>query len=787
MRALNRKLFRELWEMSGQALAIVMVIASGIATFLMSVTTLHALQDTRARYYDSYEFADVFASLTRAPRTLGEQIAEIPGVDKVELRVVGAAQVDVPGFADPIIGHLVAIPDSGPVLLNRVYLRRGRMIEPWRDDEILVSEAFAEAHGLLPGDTLSAVIKGTRKRLTIVGVALSPEYIYQIAPGRVLPDFKRYAVIWMGRRALAAAYEMEDAFNSVTLGLSAGASVPAVIERLDLLLEPYGGLGAYGRKDQISHRFLNEEFRQLKQTSSLFSTVFLAVTAFLLNVVIARLVNTQREQIAILKAFGYSNLQVGGHYVCLVLLIVAGGVAAGTVLGAWLGRGLSELYMDYYRFPFLDYGIDPANVLIAALVTGLAALLGTLGAVRRAVKLPPAEAMRPEAPEVYRQALVERLGAGRWLDQPSRMILRHLERRPVKSFLTAAGIAMACAIMMVGTFFTDSLAYMVYVEFDLAQREDMSVTFFEPTSRRVVHDLQAVEGIQHVEPFRSVAVRLRAGPRTYRTSILGYEPDAVLHRALDEHQRPLALPEEGLLLTDQLATILGIRPGDEIVVEMLEGKRATRVATVVGTVHQYIGIGAYITLDGLNRLIDEGEAVSGAFVSIDAAYRDAIYAEIKEMPRVASTEAADSRVQNFWQSMADFLLTYMSFISILSGAIVFGIVYNSARIALAERSRELASLRVLGFTRAEASYILLGELGLLTMVAIPPGFLVGHRLCRWLIDNMPYELFRIPLVVEPDTYALAATVVLVSAAISGLVVRRRVDRLDLVAVLKTRE
>ncbi len=787
MRALNRKLFRELWEMSGQALAIVMVIASGIATFLMSVTTLQALQDTRARYYDSYEFADVFASLTRAPRTLGEQIAEIPGVDKVELRVVAAAQVDVPGFTDPIIGHLVAIPDNGPVLLNRVHLRRGRMIEPWRDDEILVSEAFAEAHGLLPGDRLSAIIKGTRKQLTIVGVALSPEYIYQIAPGRVLPDFKRYAVIWMGRRALAAAYEMEDAFNSVTLKLSAGTSVPAVIEHLDLLLQAYGGLGAYGREDQISHRFLNEEFRQLKQTSGLFSTIFLAVTAFLLNVVIARLVNTQREQIAILKAFGYSNLQIGWHYLSLVLLIVAGGVAAGTVLGAWLGRGLSELYMDYYRFPFLDYGIDPANVMIATLVTGLAAVLGTLGAVRRAVTLPPAEAMRPEAPEIYRQAMVERLGAGRWLDQPSRMILRHLERRPVKSFLTAAGIAMACAIMMVGTFFTDSLAYMVHVEFDLAQREDMSVAFFEPTSRRVVHDLQGVQGIQHVEPFRSVAVRLRAGPRTYRTSILGYEPDAVLHRALDERQRPLALPEEGLLLTDQLAEILGVGPGDDVEVEVLEGKRVSRVAPVQGTVRQYIGIGAYMTLDGLNRLIDEGEAVSGAFLSIDKAYRDAIYAEIKEMPRVASTEAADARVQNFWQSMGDFLLTYMSFISTLSGAIVFGIVYNSARIALAERSRELASLRVLGFTRAEASYILLGELGLLTLVAIPPGFMVGHRLCRWLIDNMPHELFRIPLVVEPDTYALAATVVLVSAAISGLVVRRRVDRLDLVAVLKTRE
>ncbi|MGD8481570.1 MAG: FtsX-like permease family protein [Gammaproteobacteria bacterium] len=787
MRALNRKLFRELMEMSGQALAIVMVIASGVATYLMSVSTLEALQETRARYYEEYAFADVFGSLTRAPRTLRDRIAEIPGVGSVALRVVAAAQIDVPDFPDPVVGHLVSVPESGQPLLNRIHLRRGRMIEPWRDDEILVSEAFASAHGLLPGDQLSAVIKGTRKKLNIVGVALSPEYIYQIAPGRILPDFKRYAVIWMGHRALAAAYEMEDAFNSVTLGLAADANADTVIERLDVLLEPYGGLGAYDREDQISHRFLNEEFEQLRQTSGLFSAIFLAVTAFLLNVVVARLVNTQREQIAILKAFGYSNLQVGWHYVSLVLLIVAGGVIAGSALGAWLGRGLSGLYMDYYRFPFLDYGIDPVHLVLATLVTAFAAVLGTLGAVRRAVVLPPAEAMRPEAPEAYRPALVERLGTGRWLDQPTRMILRHVERRPVKSALTVMGISMACAIMMVGTFFTDSIDYMVYVEFDLAQREDMSITFFDPTSRRVVHDLRTLDGIQHVEPFRTVAVRLRAGPRSYRTSILGYERDAVLHRALDERARPLDLPGKGLLLTDQLAEILGVRPGEDVTVQVLEGKRLIRTVPVVGTVRQYIGIGAYMTLDGLNRLIDEGEAVSGAFVSIDEAYRDAIYAEIKEMPRVAGTEAADARVENFYESMGQFLLTYMGFISALSGAIVFGIVYNSARIALAERSRELASLRVLGFTRGEASYILLGELGLLTLVAIPLGFLVGRRLCQWMIDNLPHELFRIPLVLQADTYALAATVVLLSATVSGLVVRRRVDHLDLVAVLKTRE
>ncbi len=787
MQALRKKLLRDLVGMAGQALAIAMVIAAGTSTYIMSVNVYEALSDTRQQYYERERFADVFAGLTRAPESLRWRVGEIPGVDRVQTRVVAAALIDVPGFSDPVTGRIVSIPDHGEPLLNGIHLRRGRLPEPGRDDEVLISEAFADAHGLRPGQRLSVLIKGRYRTVSLVGVALSPEFIYQIAPGRILPDFKRYGVLWMARKPLAAAYEMEEGFNDILLGLTPDANVDSVIERLDLLLETYGGLGAYGREDQVSHKFLNEEFRQLRQTAGLFSAIFLAVTAFLLNVVIGRLINTQREQIAILKAFGYGNVPIAWHYVQMVLVIVALGVMAGTGLGAWLGGGLSEIYMDYYRFPFLRYQVNGGTVLVAILVTGVAAVAGTLGAVREAARLPPAEAMRPAPPETYRPSWLERIGLRGRLDQPSRMILRHISRRPLKSTLTAAGIAMACGVMMLGTFFTDAMDEMVEIEFGLAQREDLAVTFYDPTSLRAIHELRSLDGVHYVEPFRSVPVRLRAGPRTYRTSILGYRPEAVLHRSLDQALQPLRLPEDGFLLTDQLAEILGVVPGDYVEAEILEGRRPRRQVQVAGVVTQYIGIGAYISLDGLNRLMDEGYAISGAYMAIDALRRDDIYERLKDTPRVAATEASDARLQNFYDSIAEFLLTYMGFISILSAAIVFGIVYNSARIALAERGRELASLRVLGFTRAEVSYILLGELGLLTLLAIPPGFVLGYLLSAWMVATLPHEMFRIPLVLERDTYALAAAVVVAAAAVSGLIVRRRVDHLDMVAVLKTRE
>jgi len=780
-------MLRDLWGLRGQSLAIALVIAAGVATYVMSVSTLSALQETRRQYYQDYRFADVFASLKRAPNSVAARLEAVAGVDRVQTRVVASAQIDLPGFPDPITGRLVSVPDSGTPLLNDLHLKQGRRIEAGREDEAIVSEAFAEAHGLVPGDTLGAVIKGRQRALRIVGIALSPEYVYQIAPGRVLPDYRRYAVLWMARRPLAAAFEMEEGFNDVAVRVARGARVEDVITRIDAVLARYGGMGAYGREDQVSHKFLNEEFRQLRQTATMFSIIFLGVTAFLLNVVIARLVATQREQVAILKAFGYRNGQIAGHYLGLVLMIVAAGVLLGTGAGGWLGGGLSDLYMLYYRFPYLRYSVAPETILIATAVSAAAAVAGTLGSLRRAATMPPAEAMRPETPEIYRRAAVERLALGRRLDQPSRMILRHIERRPFKSLLTVAGIAMACGVMMIGTFFTDSLDHMVEIQFGLAQREDLAVTFFEPVSRRAVHELERLPGVARVEPFRSVPVRLRHGHLSYRTAISAFGPGAVLHRTLDEDNDPVDLPEDGLLLTDQLAEILGVAAGDALRVELLEGRRTERAAKVVATVRQYVGIGAYTTIDTLNRLAGEGDAISGAFLAVDRALLPEIYRRLEERPTVAGIEESRARLANFHASIGAFLTTYMSFIIGLSAAITFGIVYNSARIAFAERARELASLRVLGFTRAEVSYILLGELGLLTLLALGPGFLIGRVLCAWLVASLPHELFRIPLVLEPATYSLAATVVLAAALLSSLLVRRRVDQLDLVAVLKTRE
>jgi len=396
--------------------------------------------------------------------------------------------------------------------------------------------------------------------------------------------------------------------------------------------------------------------------------------------------------------------------------------------------------------------------------------------------------MRPEVPIAYRATFVERIGLQRWFTQPSRMILRHIERRPLKSLLTVFGIACACGLMMVGNYQKGAIDFMVDVQFRQAAREDLSVTFIEPTSGRALHELRALPGVRHVEGFRDVPAILRHQHYAYRSAVFGIEPEGELHRSLDSRLKPVAVPPHGVVLTDHLAReILHVEPGDMLTVEVLEGNRPVREVPVLGITKQYLGVSAYMQQDALNALMREGNVVSGAYLGLDPGVEQAIYAELHDRPRVLGMVANRAAIESFYDTIGEFVLFYNLVATLLAGSIGFGVVYNSARIALSERGRELASLRVLGFTHGEIAYILLGELALLALVAIPVGFLAGLGLTGILVLAFKNDLYRLPLIIEPSNYALGASVVLASALISGLLIWYRLGRLDLVAVLKTRE
>ena len=787
MKPIGKILFRDLWHLRGQVLAAALVVACGVAVQVAMRITYVSLDADRTYFYQTYHFADVFAPLKRAPDSLTDRIRAIPGVAQVRTRVTADVTLDVPGLKAPASGHIVSIPEHPHPMLNGIYLKRGRYIEPGHPDEVLASDVFAKANHLTLGSRIGAVLNGRWRELRVVGIALSPEYVYEVVPGMIFPDNRHFGVLWMGHDALASAFDMTGGFNDIALTLAHGADAQEVILHLNRLLKPYGGLIAFDRSEQLSNHFLHDELAEIENSATLIPGIFLGVAAFLIYIVLARLVVMQRTQIGLLKAFGYSDRTVALHYLKFSLFIVLTGLVPGLLLGWYLGNATNNMYATYFYFPAMPLRITPGILFWAVAVGIFAASVGAFSAVRRVAALSPAEAMRPESPAPFKAGLMELSGAAKLLSASARMVVRNITRRPWKSLSSILAIGVAGGMMVVSLFIFDSIDYMMDVQFNMVQREDVAVMFHAPRGPGVLYDLRQLPGVLRAEPFRAVAVRLRNGYRSKQVAITGLPAHSTLHQIVDKQLHIMKPPVDGILLTRKLAEILGVKVGDKITVEVLEDERPVREVTVAGLSDEYIGINAYMDDDALARLLNEDTLASGAYLKVDPLKADELYAKLKRMPAIAGVTIRSAMIQSVKDAVNRSFLAMGLIETLFAAVIVGGMVYNSVRIALSERGTELASLRVLGFTQREVTGLLLGEQALLTLCAIPAGLLIGYGMSAALVPVFNRELYRMPLVISKMTFIYPAIATLIAAVISALLVARRIRHLDLIAVLKTRE
>ncbi|MFM8865645.1 MAG: ABC transporter permease [Limnohabitans sp.] len=788
MQALDRKLWRELRQLWSQALTIALVVASGVAGFLATFSAWDALAWSRSTCYAESRFADVFSSLQRAPLSLLPRIAAISGVAQVQDGLAHGIQLFLPAVQDPIRGRLTAIDPQAPQHLNLVSLREGRWPSQTKNAgrlEVLLSAAFAQARGLRPGDTLQALMNGKLQGLMVSGIALSPEFVFAGLGGS--PDVHGFGIVWMHRDAVAAAWDMHGAFNQVALALAPGASASAVIEALDTLLAPYGGAQAYGREDQLSHRMLDSEIREQQVLGTVLPGIFLLVAAFLLQTVMARHIGLQREQIATLKALGYDNRRIAAHYLRMVLAIIGLGCALGVLLGHALGQWFTTLYAQVFMFAQWHHRLR-GDVLLFTLGLCLATgLLATAQAIRASVRLPPAEAMRPPAPGRYHRTWLEGTGLATWLSPGQRMVLRQLQRHPWRSTLGMLGVAASVAIVVSGSFWRDSIDLMLQNQFRQVLRGDVSLVLQQATTAQVATEALRLPGVSAVQASRSVAVQLRNGHRHWRGSLQGRSAPAELQRIVDVAQQHHEVSEDGLLLTDRLAHRLGLRVGETVQVQALEGERRLWRLPVAGVVPEMMGMNAYIARQRLNRLLREGDLVNQLTLAVDRGRELDLLQALQQRPRVAGAFSKAVMLRNVQGITARNLLIFSAVLTTFACVIAIGVVYNQTRIALAERAWELASLRVLGFTQGEVSALLLGEWLLASLVALPLGGWAGYGLSATLVRLIQTDEFFFAVHIRPATYAFASVCVVVAAVMSAWIVHRRIRHLDLVGVLKVRE
>ncbi|MBL8389847.1 MAG: FtsX-like permease family protein [Hydrogenophaga sp.] len=789
MSTLHTKLWRDLKRLRAQVLTIAMVVAIGVSGFVGMFAVHESLKGSRDAFYRDNRLADVFVGLKRAPVQLRERLAAIHGVEEVKLDVVFDAQIDLPGVVPPVTGRFIALDLSavhnGRQGLNALTLKRGRWPERGNALEALVSDRFAAARQLRPGDEVHAILNGRRERLHIVGTAVTPEYVFASQGGA--PDDTAFGVWWIDGQRLVEQFDMEGAFNQASLRLAPGVPELSVRAQVDRLLADYGSVGAVGRDGQLSAKIVSDELSSLKVMGTVLPAIFLAVAMFILNVVLSRQVATQRSQIAALKALGYPDAAIGWHYTQLALVIAGLGVLAGLALSEFIGRGMLSLYDEVFRFNGLAYVMSPWLLLASGLIATVAATAGTWTAIRSVVRLRPAQAMLPPAPPMYSKTLVERLGLGRFLTTGARMVVRQVERRPLRAAFTVTGIALAVALQISGAFWLDAIHHIADVQYRQVQQGDVLVNFRRPVPPTVVQDLKRLPGVIDAEPYRTEPVKVSWRGRSEDTALSGYVAGAQLLRVVDEERGPVALPPNGVVLSALLARELGARVGDRVTLDFRLWHRRQVQIEVVDIVHTQFGKLLFMDLAAMNRLARDGDGVAAAALQVDPAAMTAFWTAVKGAPTIASVFDKAGSYEAFSQRTERNMGVFSGILTLFAVAMAVGIIYNAARISLSERAWELASLRVLGMTRAEVSVLLLAELGAELLIALPIGALLGYGLASAMMALMASDAIDFAVVIEPSTYASAGLIVLAAGVASALLVRRQIDRLDLVSVLKVRE
>lgn len=787
---LNKKLLRDLWQSRTQAAAVAVIVACGVATYIAINSAYRNLLLTRDTYYEQYRFADFEIMVDRAPQSSAFKLEAIPGVRSVRARIVQDVNVDIEDVPESRTGRIVSMPDRPRPVLNDIHLMKGRYFEPGQLNEVILSSRFAESNKVNIGDNIDVSIDRKKHTLNVVGFALSPEYVYLIRNVQELvPSPERFGILWVPEDFAETALDLREACNNLVGTVDDEKKLGFILDEADQILESYGVIAKTKRENQISHRFISDEIKGLSVNARVTPTIFLSISAMIILVLLTRMVRHERTEIGLLKAYGYSSARVAAHYIGYALLLAGVGCIAGFGLGQYLANAMIELYVQFYQFPILKARMYP-NVLAQSMGVALTfAVIGAIAAARMAARIRPAESMRPAAPVFGSRTILERIPA-LWnrLGFISKMIARNLARSPVRAAFNVFGVAVSCLVLMIAFFSSNAMDYMINFQFTEVQREDVTVNLTREMGKEALYEFQRMDHVRRVEPILLYPFTLRNGWKEKDVLITGLSEDALLQRLIDTDHNLVKLHGDGIVLSDYLAGQLGVAPGQEIEAEPLMGRlEKKKIVPVDGVTAQYLGNSVYMTIDSLSRLLDEPLAMNAVLVQTDPGGADLLNNHLKDIATVAAVAVKARMLQSLMDTLAMSMRIMNTMMIGFAFAIAFAIIYNVTIVSLTERERELASLRVLGFTQQETGSILYRENAVLGVLGIIVGLPLGVVYCRFMVYAFTTDLYRFPFYIAPSSYVITSALAIGFVLIANLAVRRRIGRLDMVEVLKSRE
>jgi putative ABC transport system permease protein len=792
MSVLDHKLWRDLRSNAAILFTVVAIIAVGVGAFTGLLSTQRILRNAQGDYYRQYRFADFWLDIKKMPLVAVQRIERIPGVAAVESRVVFDVILDMHDRPEPVTGRLISVPARGfDRVINGVHLVRGSGFSDNRDEEVIIGDAFARAHGLQPGDRLEMILNRRKESFVIVGTAISPEYIYLVQSyGSFAPDPEHFGILYVKEKYAREILGFQDAANQVAGQLAPGyeQDVDVLLEQMDRELAPYGVLSSISRQLQPSNRFLSDEIRSLGVTATIMPAIFLFVAVLVLNVLMNRFAQSQRTIIGTFKALGYSNWRIVEHYLSFGLVIGFAGGAVGIVLGLSIARGLMQLYKGFFQFPNFTYHAYPDLLLAGMVISVVFAVAGTAKGVWRVLQLHPAEAMRPRPPERGGAIGLERFQPlWRRLGFRTHIALRGLFRNYGRSLTAVICSLLSVAIIFAALTMRHSMHYLVEYQFEQIGHSDADLALRDARSMDSLFEARRLVGVSYAEAVYGLGADLRLGRVSRRMSITGLAAGHHLTTPLDERMQPIDIPPAGLVLSTKLAELLHAQVGDQLELTPVLGHRLPRQVPVASIVKEYMGLVAYADLAYLSHLVDEPPMLNSIQLAVEPSRVNDLYRAVKDQPDVAGIGVRSQTKANIVNTLLRTMIFSISLIVLFAGIIAFGSILNASLIEIADRTRDIATFRVLGYRPLQVAGIFFRENGLIFGVGLLVGIPFGYVMVRIISRVYNTELFRMPVIVSRDIVLLAAGLSCLFVLIAQWFVFRQIRRLDWLEGIKVKE
>jgi len=803
--ALHRKLLRELRDQAGLLAVIIGILGVGVGCYVSLTSAQRSLSEAKLRYYAQARMADFWIDLKKVPLADLATLRSLPNVAEIRPRIQFFATVDLEDAPRPLNGLVLSLPDRRAAVINDVVLRSGGYFTDRRQNEVIVNEAFARRHDLRPGQWIHLLLNNRRQELFIVGTAISCEFVYLVGPGTFTPDPEHFGVFYLKQTYAEEVFDLSGAANqvlgrltsdqkqqsqAVAAGVAAPNAVREVLRRAEELLEPYGVLGAIPLADQPSNRYISSEIQQLRTFSIILPVIFLAVVVLVLNVVLTRVVENQRNVTGTLKALGYSDARLFLHFQEIGLVVGIAGGLLGCAIGYGLAYYMIAMYRIFYELPALEAHFYPGIHGLGLLIGAACSAAGCLRGSRAVLRLRPAEAMRAKPPTRGKAIFLER-AAWLWrrLSSGWRMVLRDLFRTKTRTLAGLFAAAMGSAVLVNTFMMAESVQMLVDFQFRWILRSDLDLTFKDERPAAAWHEAARLPGVDRAEPVLDVAGTFRNGHLMKKGGITGLARGAQLTIPRDSQARRLRVPPAGVVMSRTLAEMLRLRPGDTVRFQPTKGQRRTYELPVAEIADSYVGVSVYADLDYLSRLMGEERAVTTVQLALDnrPEHTAALYRELKRLPALQAVNARADMIFNLEDTVIKTIWVSLGLLIAFAGMVFFGSILNASLVSLAERQREVATLRVLGYGPWLVGSLLLRESLIVSLIGTVLGMPLGYWLSVYTASVYNTELFRIPVVHSWATWWGTFALAIVFTLAAHAFVQRSIHCMNWLEALQAKE